>query len=96
MIRTVRKKISSEVRIISWNLDGLDETDDLLQRTAAAADAIAASGCTVVCLQELVPRSLELLRTKLRAQFEFFLPDELQEHSVFTKVLAPGPGARSL
>lgn len=51
------------IRVLSWNIDGLDQRN-LTERTTAACDVILKEDPDVVCLQEVVPDSAALVLTK--------------------------------
>ena len=53
----------STLKLLSWNIDGLDE-DDIEERTKAVLDTILAKKPDVVLLQEVVEYSLNVFRTK--------------------------------
>ena len=57
-------KAPSEFTYLTWNIDGLDEKA-LDARTIAAVEQIEAAQVTIVCLQEVVPATLSLIKSKL-------------------------------
>jgi len=57
---TAADGVPSRVRVMSWNLDGLD-TDSLDARSRAAAAAVLAESPTVLLLQEVVAASQTIL-----------------------------------
>lgn len=66
-------------RLLSWNIDGLDEhsqTDpnDLSRRTAAVCNEICRSGASAVLLQEVVAASEAVIRRLLGPMFHVFAP----------------------
>jgi len=69
-----------DLRIVSWNIDGLDEEggpEGTMRRTLAAALHIARQRPAAVLLQEIIPPALELLAAKpvLGGVYDIVVPD---------------------
>ena len=62
---------TTEVGVLSWNIDGLNQ-DGLLFRCGLVCDAIKDVKPHVVLLQEVVNENLEVLKRKLGKQYQFF------------------------
>lgn len=64
-------------QVVSWNIDGLDETgtQDFLARTAAVASEILAARPAVVFLQEVIDPGIKMLRLALDGRYTFVVPD---------------------
>jgi tyrosyl-DNA phosphodiesterase 2 len=58
------EKPPSEFRLISWNLDGLDD-HNLKMRTKAVIKIIEAQNPDIVFLQEVVPKTLDYIEDNL-------------------------------
>ncbi len=54
--------------IISWNLDGLDESY-LAERTAAVVNLLDKRNYTVIMLQELIPPTFQFIASKLKSKY---------------------------
>ena len=62
-------KPPSELRIISWNVDGLDDRN-LKIRTKCVVKIIIQEKPDVVFLQEIVPKTLDYLEKNLPPQYK--------------------------
>jgi len=65
-------KPPSEFRMISWNLDGLDDRN-LKIRTKAAVKILHESNPDVVFFQEIIPKTLDYLQKNLPLQYKFIV-----------------------
>eukprot|EP00929_Paragymnodinium_shiwhaense_P072515 TRINITY_DN36800_c0_g1_i1.p1 TRINITY_DN36800_c0_g1~~TRINITY_DN36800_c0_g1_i1.p1 ORF type:complete len:480 (-),score=110.90 TRINITY_DN36800_c0_g1_i1:87-1442(-) len=61
-------------RVLSWNIDGLDEHQDLPHRVEGVVSTIFRLRPAVVFLQEVVDAALTLLRAALGGRYEVVLP----------------------
>ena len=66
-------KPPSEFRLMSWNIDGLDD-HNLKMRTKSVVKIIQSHNPDVVFLQEVVPKTLDYLENSL-PQFKFIPGD---------------------
>ena len=76
-------KAPSEFTYLTWNIDGLDDKS-LEARTIAVVEQIEAARVTIVCLQEVVPATLSLIKSKL-TNYQVFCDSDGGEY--FTAVL---------
>lgn len=76
-------KAPSEFTYLTWNIDGLDDKS-LNARTMAVVEQIEAARVTIVCLQEVVPATLAIIKSKL-TNYQVFCDSDGGEY--FTAVL---------
>lgn len=69
-LESATTKPPSEMRIITWNLDGLDDRN-LKIRTKCVVKVLQTENPDVVFLQEVVPKTLDYLEKNLPPQFKF-------------------------
>lgn len=62
---------AAKIRVMSWNLDGLDNVS-LNTRITGAISEILKSNPDVVFLQEIVPKSYDVIQEKMGAAFQLF------------------------
>lgn len=79
--RLLARPSPEEVRIISWNIDGLDEVggpEGTMRRTLAAALEVAHQRPVAVLLQEAVPPALQLLAAEqvLGSAYRIVVPQD--------------------
>ena len=60
---------SQNLKVLSWNIDGLDGRD-IQTRTEAVCDFIAAKKPDIVYLQEVVPKTMGIIGSKLDSSYE--------------------------
>lgn len=63
-------KPPSEFRLVSWNIDGLDE-QNLKMRTKAVVRTLQSLSPDVVFLQEVVPKTLDYIQKNMPPQYKF-------------------------
>ena len=68
-LESATTKPPSELRIISWNVDGLDDRN-LKIRTKCVVKIIIQEKPDVVFLQEIVPKTLDYLEKNLPPQYK--------------------------
>lgn len=74
-----RADTSSSLRLLSWNIDGLDERD-LEERTTAVCQTILLKQPDFVFLQEVVKPSLAILQLKMKSKYYYFVPTHPPGH----------------
>lgn len=72
-LETATTRPPSEFRLISWNLDGLDDRN-LKMRTKSVVKILQSQNPDIVFLQEVIPKTLDYLENNL-PQFKFIPGD---------------------
>lgn len=75
----------ANLRLLTWNMDGLDGRD-LKARTRAVCRLIRTRRPHVVFLQEVVPQTLDLMKSDLGADYSIHIPSILT-FAYFTAIL---------
>lgn len=73
--QTIRRQPVGHLRVITWNLDGLNDTY-LAMRTHSCVSILRSAGASVIFLQEVVPSSLRILQEELQSAYDFIVPVE--------------------
>ncbi len=69
-LESATTKPPSEIRVITWNLDGLDD-HNLKIRTKCVVKILQSEVPDIVFLQEVVPKTLDYLEKNLPPQYKF-------------------------
>ncbi|XP_065185576.1 tyrosyl-DNA phosphodiesterase 2-like [Sycon ciliatum] len=68
------------LRVLSWNIDGLDNGLDIAVRTRAVCDVIEREKPAVVLLQEVVSESMIILAERLATSYSILAPSAERSH----------------
>ena len=68
-----------KLKVLSWNIDGLDGRDTI-KRTNAVCELIHKQRPHVVFLQEVVPATLKVIKSKLGSDYSVHISDKIVFH----------------
>ena len=69
-IDPIEKKVPEKISFISWNIDGLDQSN-IVQRTMSVIKTIKTRNVDIIFLQEVVPQTYEIMKSKLSSDYLF-------------------------
>ncbi|XP_005099468.1 tyrosyl-DNA phosphodiesterase 2 isoform X2 [Aplysia californica] len=84
----LQPKHENTIKVLSWNIDGLDP-DNLQSRTEGACSVLTQENAEVIFLQEVVERSLSIIRNRC-SNYQVFVGvegDVIMPNAYFTAVL---------